>query len=531
MTGGELILRCLLQQGVSTAFGIPGALNASLYDALPAFEGRFRHVLVRNELGAGWMADGYARAGGDVGCALVVPGPGASHLASAVAGAYTDCSRLLVIAGESATDRRGEFRRDLFHGLNQARFFAPITKWSISLDRVEQIPEALAEAFYHLRRDRPGPVYVGVPADVYAAEAPTDLRLPRRADPPPQAASADGITAAVKALRSAERPLIYAGDGVRHSQAEAILGEVAALLGAPVVTSVLGKGAVAEDHAWALGDSNNDAGSVAYPQADLIFAVGARFTQLDIRWPWFSAPPRLVHLDADGREINRLYRADVGLVGDVRLGLERLAAALRDEGGAPSTGWSEELPRLNDCLRRQERLPILDTLRGFVPRNGIACFDVCYPGYRSRMDWPSLSPRDWFYPGVYVGMGFGLPVGIGAKLACPERPVLVVAGDGGFQMTLGELGTWAQLGVPLLVVLVNDSGLTLIRRVQDRDFGGRRVEVDLRNPDFVALVGAYGLEAHRADDEDALARLLAEDVSLDRPTFIECPTDSSGPIR
>ena len=521
MTGGELVIRCLLEQGVGTAFGIPGALNASLYDALPKFEGRFRHVLVRHELGGGWMADGYARAGGDVGCALVVPGPGATHIASAVAGAYTECSRLLLIAAESATQWRGELRRDLFHGLDQARIYAPITKWSVSVTKARQIPEALEEAFYHLRRDRPGPVYVGIPADVYAESVPDDTPIPARVEPIKRTPDDADIAAAVKALRSASKPLIYAGDGVLHSEASGVLGEVAELLGAPVTTTVMGKGALPEDHPWSLGDSNNVAGSVAYPEADLIFAVGARFNQLDTRWPWFRPPERLVHVDADAREINRLYRAEVGLVGDVRLTLEQLAAALREEGGSPADGWRQRLPGLKQALADHQPWPMLGKLRDFLPREALASFDVCYPGFLSRMDWPTLEPRSWFYPGVYVGMGFGLPIGIGAKLACPEKPVMVVAGDGGFQMTLPELGTAAQLGLPLLVVVSNDAGLTLIRRIQDRDYGGRRVEVDLKNPDFVALARAYGIDAHRATNVDELGEILTSKVDLNRLTLVE----------
>ncbi|MBM3458150.1 MAG: thiamine pyrophosphate-binding protein, partial [Armatimonadetes bacterium] len=207
MTGGEVVLRFLLSQGVGTGFGIPGALNAHLYDALHGLDGEFRHILVRHELGGAWMADGFARASNDVGVAFTVPGPGATHAATAVAGAYTDCSRLLLISSQSDSRLRGEFRRDLFHGLNQQRLFAPITKWSTAVQQADQIPEALTQAFHHLRRDRPGPVQVEIPADVFGQEAGTPV-LPGRMEPPRRLPDAAAVQQAAAVLSRSRRPLI-----------------------------------------------------------------------------------------------------------------------------------------------------------------------------------------------------------------------------------------------------------------------------------------------------------------------------------
>lgn len=519
MTGGELVLRFLVRQGVRVGFGIPGALNAHLYDALPRLEGEFRHVLVRHELGGAWMADGYARASNEVGVAFTVPGPGATHAATAVAGAYTDCSRLLLLSSQSESSLRGEFRRDLFHGLDQQRLFAPITKWSAAVHRVEEIPEILTEAFRQLRRGRPGPVQVEIPADILGAEggnpALPDFLSP--SDPPPPTPV---IRQAAAALRSARRPLILAGDGVLHAGATEALGKLAEALRAPVVTTVMGKGALPEHHPWSLGDSNSAAGAAAYPEHDLLLAIGVRFVQVDTRWPWFFPPRRLVHLDADAREVGRLYAPEVGLVGEVRAALERLGEALASDPGDRS-GWDDHAPALKSQSDNRQVDPLLAALQSALPREALVSFDVCLPGFLSRKDWFSYQPHAYFYPGVYVGMGFGLPTGIGAKLARPDRPVCVVAGDGGFQMTLPELGTAAQAGIPLVVVVVNDAGLTLIRRVQDRDFAGRRVEVDLQNPDFTALAAAYGIPAERVETPDALQAAVRRAVERNTLSFIE----------
>lgn len=519
MTGGEIVLRFLIRQGVDTGFGIPGALNAHLYDALHRLEGQFRHILVRHELGGGWMADGYARARNDVGVVFTVPGPGATHAVSAVAGAYTDCSRLLILSSQSESRLRGELRRDLFHGLDQQRLFAPVTKWSAAVRGAEEIPEVLAEAFHHLRRGRPGPVHVEIPADVLGAEG-GEPSLPEEIRPAPLAPDPVGVAAAAAALRSARRPLILAGGGILHSGATGELQRLAALLQAPVVTTVMGKGTIPEEDPWSLGDSNSAAGSAAYPEHDLLLAAGVRFVQVDTRWPWFFPPRRLVHVDADAREIGRVFPPEVGLAADPLAGLSAIRRELEREG-RDSGGWRDVFTCLKEQSNRREVSPILAALREALPASSLVSFDVCLPGFLSRMQWFSHEPYGYFYPGVYVGMGFGLPIGIGAKLARPDRPVCVVAGDGGFQMTMAELGTAAQSGIPVVVVVVNDAGLTLIRRVQDRDFAGRRCEVDLVNPDFTVLASAYGIPAERVESPEALREAVRRAVARGTLSFIE----------
>jgi acetolactate synthase-1/2/3 large subunit len=519
LTGGEIIVQTLIEQRVGTVFGLPGALNAHLYDALRKHEGALRHVLVRHELGGAWMADGYARAGGDVGVLLTVPGPGVSHAASGVAGAYTDCSRLLLVSARSESGWRAELRRDLFHGLDQQRLLAPVTKWQASVERAGEIAPLLAEAFRRLRSGRPGPAHVEVPADVLGREGGSEI--PGFVEPCRRAPAPEEVAGAVAALASARRPLLLAGDGVIHSEASEALGNLAQALGAPVISTIQGKGALPDAHPCSLGDMNSAAGSAAYGLADQVLAVGVRFVQTDTRWPWFKPPPRLLHVDADPREIGRVFAPELGLCADPRLALEAMSACLREAGGRPGSGWAEELPALKRRSNEREVLPLLAALRRALPPGGLAAFDVCYPGFRSRMDWTCDAVRGYHYPGVYVGMGFGLPVGIGARLARPESPTLVVAGDAGFQMTMAELGTAIQHDVAVVVVVVNDGGLTLIRNVQDRDFGGRRYAVDLVNPDFAALAAAYGLPARQVRTLEELESAAHEAFAAGRLALIE----------
>jgi acetolactate synthase I/II/III large subunit len=516
MTGGELVVRCLAAQRVRHVFGIPGALNAGLYDAL-ARQNEVEHILVRNELGGAWMADGYARASGEVGVCCTVPGPGATHAASGIAGAYTDCVPVLLLASRPETRWEGQPTRNLFHGLDQAALFAPITKWHGTVRRPEEIGPILARAFQELRSGRPGPVMVEVPADLLAGPAGGDV--PSYVEPRPQAAAEQDVERAARLLLAAQRPLLLADDGVLHAGAWQELGRLAERLNAPLVTTIQGKSGVLEEHPCSLGDMNSPAGQAAYPLADRVFAIGCRFAQTDIRWPWFTPPPGLIHLDADATEIGRLYPADVGLVGDTRTVLrqllERLGAAAPAEGG-----WQEGWPELRRLHRERARLPLLEALRRVVPPEGLAAFDVSVPGYRSRWEWPVLAPRSYFYPGVYVGMGYGLPAAVGARIAT-GRPTVAISGDGSFQMTLGELGTLVQHDVPVVVLVVNDGGLTLIRHVQDREYGGRRFAVDLQNPDFAALARAYGIEAERVHSPEAAAAAVARGLEAGVPSLVE----------
>jgi acetolactate synthase-1/2/3 large subunit len=520
LTGGDFIIRTLIEQGIRHAFGIPGALNAGLYDALREHRDTLHHVLVRHELGAAWMADGYSRVTGEPGLCLTVPGPGTTHATSGIAGAYTDCAPVFLLATSTETTWGGTPRRDLFHGLDQKALFAPVTKWNARAETTEQLPELMSEAFRQLRNGRPGPVHLEVPADLLTRElnvAPLSYIEKERPGVEP------GLVArAVAALREAERPLILADDGVLHSGAWSELGDVAAALRAPVITTVLGKGALPDDHPWALGDMNSTPGSTLYPEADLVFAVGCRFVQVDTRWPFFQAPPRLIHLDADATEIGRSYAPEVGLAGDPRTVLAQVREALGEQGAGRSTqAWSERVAAMKGKHEPREPLPVLAGVRAALARDGISVFDVCVPGFHSRWDWPIYTPRTYLYPGVYVGMGYGLPAAIGAKVAFPQRQVVSISGDAGFQMTMAELATAAQHNIGVVSVVVNDGGLTLIKYVQDRQYGGRRFEVDLVNPDFARLGASYGIEAVQLTDPSALGPTVERLLSNGRPALVE----------
>jgi acetolactate synthase I/II/III large subunit len=349
----------------------------------------------------------------------------------------------------------------------------------------------------------------------------------------PEAAE-DSVAAAVALLRSAKRPLLLADDGVLHSEAWDELAALAMELHAPVITTIQGKSCISESHPWSLGDMNSPAGQAAYAAADVLFAIGCRFGQTDIRWPWFTPPARLIHLDADPAEIGRLYPVEVGLVGDTRTVLLQVVAQLRSlpepltgaqapgplASVPPGRGWSSQIASLRAQHQGRSRLPVLEALRQVIPPEAIVAFDVCLAGYRSRWEWPIIEPRSYLYPGLYVGMGYGFPAALGAQLAT-GRPTIAVCGDGGFQMTMAELGTAAQHGLPVVVVVINDGGLTLIRHVQDREYQGRRFAVDLQNPDFAAVAAAYGIASEQVRTPGEVGGAVSRALQQNEPALIE----------
>lgn len=517
MNVARYLIRFLHAQGIEILFGIPGALNSILYDELQAATNPgLRHLLARHELGAGWMADGYGRARGDVGVFATVPGPGATHACSAVAGATADCSRLLAVTSGTPTTLRGRSRRDLFHGLDAERLFAGVTVWNERLRSPHELPGLLQSAFRRLRSGRPGAAHLEIPSDLWGVslEAAGDPEFVHSAARPPDSAS---VLRAGRLLQSARRPVILAGSGVGHEQAGSILCEFGEKFRAPIITTAMGKGCLDERHAWSLGDSNSQSGAAAYKEHDLLISVGARFTQIDTRWNWFFPPRGLIQIDADERVLGAVYEPDVSVHGSIVRSLQ----ALPEQFDRGLSTWDERIQPLRDLRDSAPRDPILEAIGRAAGPDAQIAVDVSMSGFYARRDWRVQAPGRYFYPGVYVGMGFALPAGIGAALARPDLPAVVLTGDGCFQMTMQELGVLAQEKLPLVVVLINDGGYEQIRRVQERLHEGRLTEVELVNPDFTALARSYGIRAECITDPARLECSVRNALGACSPYLIE----------
>ncbi|MSS69954.1 MAG: thiamine pyrophosphate-binding protein [Candidatus Latescibacteria bacterium] len=518
MTGGEILIACLKAQGVRCLFGMPGTQNIGLYEAVRR-QDVIRSVLIRNEQAATLMADGYARAGGDVGVALTVPGPGASNASTGLGEAYTDRSPVLLITGGVDTRFEGRDRGKMFHGLDQATFFKPITKYYACPQTVADIPEAVAGAFRAMRAYRPGPAVLEFPPDVVSAEG--EASIPPRVEALSPSPSEADLRAALRALQAAARPVILAGGGILAAGASADLVRLAEALNAPVVTTRLGKGAIPEDHPLFLGHIRGRSGQQVVAQADATLAVGCRFTQIDTSGWTMQIPKPLIQIDADPEEIGKEYPADVGVAGDLRQALSQLTERL--DPGVPRPGWASALSPIREGARNRPPLLVMDVLRQVLPRDAVVSVDVTTVGYRAFDEFPIYEPRTFLYPCHYVNLGYAFPAALGAKLARPDRAVVSVSGDGGFLMTAYELMTAVQYRIPVVAVVINDNCLSAIKGIQDKTYDGHAIDVEMQNPDYVRFAEAFGCRGLRASTPEALGSAVREAVQADGPTLIEVP--------
>jgi acetolactate synthase-1/2/3 large subunit len=524
MTAAEYIVRFLAAQGVRAIFGMPGGHNLPLYDAL-ARQRRIRHVLARNEMGAALMADGYARASGQVGTCLVTSGPGVTNALTGIGVAHGDSIPVLLLSSQipsAGLGREGGY----FHEMDQLPATAPLTKWNARAEKGGDVPGVMAEAFRRLRTGRRRPVHVEVPADVLAQPCDGPVaRVPGDAPPPPDA---QAVARAARALAAAERPLILAGGGAAGASRELLA--LARALGAPVLTTAMGKGAIPEAHPLAAGltwrDITPDLANMEplfsplLARADVLLAVGCRFTQLATGNWTMPMPPRLIHVDVDPALINRHHTAEVGIVADAGDALKALRAGLPAAGRARrSRAWAREVAAARAA--RPPARPFVRTLRRALAPDALVVADVVRAAYPFLAEFPVARPRSVMSSVGFFAMGHGLPGAIGAKLAFPRRQVVALAGDGGFLMTGLELATAVQENVLVVCVVVNDGCLTAIRILQDKHYAGRRFAVDLRNPDFAAYARAFGALGFTVRRPQDLAPALRRALLARRPALLD----------
>jgi acetolactate synthase-1/2/3 large subunit len=520
-TGGDWVVEALRAEGVRHVFGIPGVHNLPVYDALLR-QSAITHVLARHEAGAAFMADGYARASGEPGVVIVTTGPGATNTLTPLAESYAASVPVVVIMSDIASSLVGRDLGALHEVPNQIDCFRPVTRWAEALTDGRDIATSVAGAFDLLRTGRPGPIALSIPNDLLFARTEGTRRRGGGRRPP---CHVSDIEEAARLLRAAARPLVVAGGGVVAAGAEAELRAVARRLGAPVVTTVTGRGAVDErDPLWhsVLPDRRRTADVLR--AADVVLAVGCKFGHRSVEKlnVALAAEQTLIHLDLDAAVIGRMFKAALGIVGDARDGLGRLVAALGD--GAPATGWDRAwLARVHASTGPRdtpEVARLVETLRAACPDDTIVVNDQTGLTYWMEWRFAVLAPRTFLYPVGSAVLGYGVPAAIGAKIARPDRPVLCVAGDGGFLFSINELATAVKYRLPIVFLVVNDDRLGAIKWLQEQFFG-RWGEADLTNPDFPALARAFGARGERLTGPDALPGALAAAFAADGPTVLE----------
>jgi acetolactate synthase-1/2/3 large subunit len=524
-TGGDAVVETLRAAGVRHVFGIPGVHNLAIYDALLR-QGGIEHVLARHEAGAAFMADGYARSSGREGIVLVTTGPGATNTLTPLVESYAGSVPVLVVMSDIALALVGRDLGALHEVPNQIECFRPVCRMAESVTTSRDIATTIAGAFELLRTGRPGPVAISIPNDLLFGKA--DAAAPAVAARRPPCHVAD-IEDAARRLERAQQPLIVAGGGVIAAGAEAELRALARRLGAPVITTVMGRGAMPEDDPlWHGVLPNNLATEAPLREADAVLAVGCRFaarsTQGLLLNLSFAPHQTLIHLDIDPTVIGRLYKPQLGIVGDAKDGLSRLVQALGP--GEGRARWDRaRLAELRGAANERytaEVAGLIATLREAVPREGIVVNDQTGINYWMEWRFPVLAPRTFLYPVGSATLGYAVPAAIGAQIANPGRAVVAVVGDGGFMFSVNELATAVKYRLPIAFLVVNDGRYGAIKYLQERMFG-RWGETELANPDFPALARAFGARGERIRGVADLRGALEAAFAAGGPTVIELP--------
>ena len=513
MTGGQLLVDCLMAQGVRDIFGMPGDHLAYVYDGLYHRRDAIRHVLVRNEQNASLMAVGCARSTGEVGVCLTIPGPGASNAVTGMVEASVGSDPVLLITGQIETKWADVDKRRVFHGLDRQALFDPVAKWQGCATDPDSVPDLVNEAFEHLRTGRPGPVVVEIPKDVLEGE--TDARPSDRVDPRPADPDTGAAQEAVEIVATSERPTIVAGECVLYERAFDDLECLARTIGAPVLATHGGKGAISEDSKWFGADLRDAEGRALLEQSDCCIVVGARLGQTETHNWQLPIPSPRIGLDADPSELDGPYSFDVRLIGSVKLSMAALTRSLTPRPDEPL--WFDAAGRDS----KETGSPLLAGIRDVLDEDGILVAGITMEGYRARREFKVTRPHTFMFSGTYVTLGFGVPAALGAKAGNPDRQVVALCGDGGFMFACQELMTAIQFDLPITIVVVNDYCLTSIKGGQKRRFDGRYIAVDLENPDFVQLAESFGVWARRIDESDDIRPVLTQALSTGQASLIE----------
>ncbi len=522
LSTGEALVGLLEAYGVDTIFGIPGVHNIEMYRALP--RSKIKHILVRHEQGAGFMADGYARATGKPGVCFTITGPGVLNILTPMGQAWSDSSNVLVIATALDVRDSAQGRGRLHEMLDQRGAAATVTKLHMRAYTPKDLRDGIARAFANFASARPRPAYIEIPLDILKEDAGdgwTARALPKVPLPDPEQ-----IIAAIAKLNVAKNPMIILGGGALGAGAEALA--IAENLQAPVLTTVAGKGAIPADHPLCMGYRLGRATAPEFIQkSDCILCVGSELSETDFWNTAFVIDKNLIRIDIDPDSLARPHTAEIAILGDAKAALEAIAPHIKSR----KTETNNHAKYLNDAPPDQMRetlTKMLGVIRENLPENTIIASDMTQIAYAANEDFPMSVPRTWIHPVGFGTLGFGLPAGIGAKFGMAKTPVAVLHGDYGIQYTINELGTAVEHGLQIIVLLWNNERLGAIHDSM-ADAGIQPNNVTMRNPDFQALARAYGCKAEKPSSLKALASAIQAALKTNGPTLIEMtPTMVNG---
>lgn len=540
--GADILIASLAIEGVDVVFGVPGGAILKAYDAL--VDSGIRHILARHEQGAGHMASGYAHATGKVGVAFATSGPGATNLITPLADAYMDSIPVVAITAQVGSSSIG---LDAFQEAHTWGISMPVTKHNSIVTRTEEISSTIHEAFHIAATGRPGPVLVDITKDALAGEidwsGPDAFSLPGYR--PSVKGHARQVAAAIDMILESERPVLYVGGGIIRSESSDELRAFAEQQNIPVVTTLMGRGAIPDSHPLALGMPGmhgNYTAITAMQKSDLLVAVGVRFDDRVTGDPDSFAPEaQVVHVDVDPAEIGKVRAADVPIVGDAKAVLMQLLDRGRRvlcERTAPARGaWIEQIRRWQaDYPLAYDQDPegpiqqqfVIDQLNRMAPKNTIVVAGVGQHQMWASQFWSFEEPKSWINSGGLGTMGYAVPAAVGAQVARPDATVIAIDGDGCFQMTFQELITAAVEGIPVKIAVMNNANLGMVRQWQTLFYGGRYSgsELSYDTPNIPMLAEAMGCAAFRATTPDEVAPIIEKALAIDdRPVVMEFVCD------
>ena len=529
LSGADILVKTLIEQGCDTVFGYPGGQILNVYDSLYTHREQIEHILTAHEQGAAHAADGYARTTGRVGVVISTSGPGATNLVTGIATAYLDSVPMVAICGNVPTTQIGS---DSFQEIDITGVTLPITKHNFFVGSVERLADTIREAFRLAASGRPGPVLIDVPKDVQTAKCEYEPQPPVQKDAP-CAAKDIRIEAAAEYINASERPFVYFGGGVTTAGAQEELLELAERIDAPVGCSLMGLSAVPTEHPRFLGMQGmhgHYASSMAMHNADLIIALGVRFNdRVTGNRAKFATRAKIIHIDTDGSELGKTVSAACGLRGDVKLTLRRLIPLLK-KSAKPE--WAQKVQafrsRERECADEREGLTprrAILTLNGYLGESTAVCTDVGQHQMWSAQNLVFRTPRRFVSSGGLGTMGFGLGAAIGAAYGTGERSVLVT-GDGSFGMCLNELATAVTYSIPIVILIMNNGVLGMVRQWQtlfyDKHYSNSVLD---RRTDFAALARAFGADGEAVCTPEELDRALAKAFGSSGPYVIDCRID------
>ena len=527
-TGSDLVLETLRDLGIDTIFGYPGGAVLPFYDAIYNFKG-IRHILGRHEQGCLHGAEGYAKSTGKLGVAVVTSGPGATNAITGIADAMSDSVPLLVFTGQVA---RAGIGKDAFQEADIVGITMPITKYNYQVRETADIPRIITEAVHIATTGRPGPVVIDLPKDVSALE--TDFIYSPEVNLPSYQPTLDPndmqIKKILKQLSKAKKPVLLAGGGISYAEASKELNEFAERYQIPVVTSLLGQGTIATSHPLFLGMGGmhgSFAANIAMTEADFMISIGCRFDdRLTGNPKTFAKNAKVAHIDVDPAEIGKIISADIPVVGDAKKALQMLLAEPTVHNNTEK--WIEKVTKDKNRVRsydKKERVvqpqAVIERIGKLTNGDAIVVTDVGQHQMWTAQYYPYQNERQLVTSGGLGTMGFGVPAAIGAKIANPEKEVILFVGDGGFQMTNQELAILNIYKVPIKVVMLNNHSLGMVRQWQESFYEGRTSESVFDTlPDFQLMAQAYGIKNYKFDNPETIEKDL-EVILEDVPMFIE----------